>query len=32
MALTRPDDPAMEEKLQDILYPSPKAKEFKITL
>ena len=32
MAPTRPDDVDMEEKLQDILYPSPKAKEFKITL
>jgi hypothetical protein len=26
------DDKAMEEKLADILYPSTKAKEFKITL
>jgi len=26
------DDPAVEEKLADILYPATKAKEFKITL
>jgi hypothetical protein len=26
------NDPAVEEKLADILYPSTKAKEFKITL
>lgn len=26
------DDKAIEEKLEDILYPSTKAKEFKITL
>ncbi len=32
MGASKAEDKETEEKLRDILYPSPKAKEFKITL